>query len=216
MGGRQAVEAGEFGLTSALRLKTAVGGQIIFTQRGPVPCIGQLLDSTRGAPDAGDLAISARFGLARWARALPASETLIAARVSASSSIRCRTRRSMSSRMGRTPWGVEAGGVVEGVPGFVAFCRGRWGGHRRSYGDHDVAGADGFVGPRVGELLGDVDASLSHGGDGGRVDLVYGFGSARPGDGMVAGQSLKEAEGHLGPAGVVAVQDQDGRLAVAM
>ena len=67
-----------------------------------------------------------------------------------------------------------------------------------------------------GELVGDVDASFSHGGDCGGVDLVSGFGSAPPGDCMVAGQSLKESEGHLRPAGVVGAQEQDARLAVAM
>jgi hypothetical protein len=61
----------------------------------------------------------------------------------------------------------------------------------------DVGGADGFVGPGFGELVGDVDASFGHGGDGGGVDLVSGFGSAGPGDGMAACQRFKESEGDL-------------------
>jgi hypothetical protein len=85
-----------------------------------------------------------------------------------------------------------------------------------AHGDHDVGGADGFVGPGFGEFVGDVDASFGHGGDCGGVDLGSGFGSARPCDGKLAGQSVKESEGHLGPAGLVGAQEQYGRLAVAM
>jgi hypothetical protein len=61
-----------------------------------------------------------------------------------------------------------------GRPRMSSVCRGRWGRHRRSHGDHDVGGADGFVGPGFGELVGDVDASLSHSGDGGGVDSCPG------------------------------------------
>jgi hypothetical protein len=43
-----------------------------------------------------------------------------------------------------------------------------------------------------------------------------GFGFARPGDGTVAGQSLRESERHLRPAGVLGAQERYGRLAVAM
>ena len=164
------------------------------------PCIGQLLDSTRGAPEAGDPAISARFGLARWPRALPASETLISGG---------RERQFVDQVSGAAfdvvadgayGWGVEAGGVAEVVPGFVAF-----------------AGDDGQASPQpmvittsaartvssVQGLGNSLEMSMPHsamGGDCGGVDLVSGF---RPGDGMVAGQSLKESEGHLRPAGVV-------------
>ena len=50
--------------------------------------------------------------------------------------------------------------------------------------------------------------------DGGRVDLDAGFGSARPGDGLLAGEVGEEAERHLGAAGVVGAQEQHGGLAV--
>ena len=56
---------------------------------------------------------------------------------------------------------------------------------------------------RAGELVGDVDAAFGHCSDCGGVDFVSGFGSAGLGDGVLAGQSLKESEGHLRPAGVV-------------
>ena len=78
----------------------------------------------------------------------------------------------------------------------------------------DVGGADGFVGPELGNSLEmSMPRSAMAASYCGEVDLVSGF---RPGDGMVAGQSLKESEGHLRPAGVVGAQEQDGRLAVAM
>ena len=44
----------------------------------------------------------------------------------------------------------------------------------------DVGGLDDLVGPRLGELAGDVDADVGHRGDGGGVDLVAGFGPAGP------------------------------------
>ena len=79
--------------------------------------------------------------------------------------------------------------------------------------DH-VGGLDDLVGPGLGELAGDVDADLGHGGDRGRVDLVAGFRAARPGHGLVPGEVVEEAESHLGAAGVVGAQEQHGGLAV--
>ena len=87
-----------------------------------------------------------------------------------SSSINCRTRRSMSSRTGRTAVVSRPAGSV--VPGFVAFAGEDRVGIAAAHGDHDVGGPDGFVGPGFGELVGDVDASFGHGGDCGGVDLV--------------------------------------------
>ena len=59
-------------------------------------------------------------------------------------------------------------------------------------------------------------STFGHGGDGRRVDLVAGFGSAGPGDGLVAGDGLEKAEGHLGPAGVVGAEEQHSGLAVVV
>ena len=50
--------------------------------------------------------------------------------------------------------------------------------------------------------------------DGGRVDLVAGFGAAGPGDGLVTGELGEEPQRHLGAAGVVGAQEQHGRFAV--
>ena len=66
----------------------------------------------------------------------------------------------------------------------------------------------------LGNSLGDVDADLGHRLHGGRVDLVAGFGSARPGDGLLTGEVVEEPERHLGAAGVVGAQEQHGGLGV--
>jgi hypothetical protein len=71
--------------------------------------------------------------------------------------------------------GVETGGVVEVVPGFVAFAGEDGAGVAAAHGDHDFGGADSFVGPGFGELVGDVDASF------GQVDAWAGMGSGRGG-----------------------------------
>lgn len=68
----------------------------------------------------------------------------------------------------------------------------------------------------------EIDVAFGHGGDGGDggdggpVDLVAGFGSAGPGDGLITGEGSEEAEGHLGPAGVVGAEEQHGGLAVVV
>jgi hypothetical protein len=62
--------------------------------------------------------------------------------------------------------GVETGGIVEVVPGFVAFAGEDGAGIAAAHGDHDVGGADSFVSPGFGELVGKVDASFGHSGDG--------------------------------------------------
>ena len=79
--------------------------------------------------------------------------------------------------------------------------------------DH-VRGAYDFVGPRLGVFGADVDVAFGHRGDGGRVDLFAGFGATGPGDRVVAGVVLEEAERHLGAAGVVDAQEQHDGLAV--
>ena len=50
-------------------------------------------------------------------------------------------------------WGVEASGVVEVVPGFRSFAGDDVAGIAAAHGDHDVGGADGFVGPGFGNSL---------------------------------------------------------------
>src|ERR1044072_2587220 len=46
-----------------------------------------------------------------------------------------------------------------------------------AHGDDDVGGAHDLVGPRLGELVCDVDADLGHCKDRGRIDFLAGFGS---------------------------------------
>ena len=56
---------------------------------------------------------------------------------------------------------------------------------------------------------------LGHRRDRGRVDLVAGFGSARPGDRRVTGELGEEPHRHLRAAGVVGAQEQHGGFAIA-
>jgi hypothetical protein len=51
----------------------------------------------------------------------------------------------------------------------------------------------------LGELTGDVDVTLDHGGDSGGVDLDAGFGAAGPGDRAVAGPVPRPREGLAPP-----------------
>jgi hypothetical protein len=48
--------------------------------------------------------------------------------------------------------GVETRGVVEAVPGFVAFAGEDGARVAAAHGDHGVGGLDGVVGPGLGEL----------------------------------------------------------------
>jgi hypothetical protein len=56
---------------------------------------------------------------------------------------------------------VTTGGIVE-LPGFVPLAGEERAGVAAAHGDHDVCGADCLVGPRLGELLGDIDATFGH------------------------------------------------------
>jgi hypothetical protein len=67
---------------------------------------------------------------------------------------------------GANGWGAEVRGVVDVVPGFVAFAGKNGTGIAAAHGDHNVGGADGFVGPWFGELVGEsIPRSGSHGRD---------------------------------------------------
>ena len=88
------------------------------------------------------------------------------------------TRPRISSRIGRTDVDVLAGGVVE-LPVLVALAGVEGAGVAAAHGDDDIGGTDDLVGPGLGELVGDVDADLGHGGDGGGVDLRAGLGARR-------------------------------------
>src|SRR5262245_21533571 len=103
-----------------------------------------------------------------------------------------------------------AGGIVEG-PVLVAFAGEDRAGVAAAHGDDDVGGTDDLVGPRFGVFAGDVDTAFGHRVDCGRVDFGAGFGSARPGDGPVAGEVLEQAEGHLAAPGVVYAEKQHDR-----
>ena len=102
------------------------------------------------------------------------------------------------------------------VPVLVAFAGEDRAGIPAAHRDHDVGGPDGFVGPRLGELSGDVDAALGHGGDRCRVDLNAWLGATGPRDGLVPGERLEEAECHLGAARVVRAQEQHDGFAVVV
>ena len=130
-----------------------------------------------------------------------------------SSASRFRTRRSTSSRTGRTAATSMPCGVVE-RPVLVALAGEDRAGVAAAHGDHDVGGLDDLVGPGLGVLPGDVDAALGHGRDRGGVHLVAGFGPTGPGQRGVAGVVLEEAEGHLGPTRVVGAEEQHDRASV--
>ena len=126
-----------------------------------------------------------------------------------SSSIRARTRRSISSRIG--PDGVDAlaGGVVE-LPVLVALARVDRALVAAAHGDDDVGGLDGGVVEllRVGAGGAQVDAELGHGLDDGRVDVVGRGGAGGADDDPVTGVVGEQRGGHLGAAGVVDADEQ--------
>ena len=106
-----------------------------------------------------------------------------------------------------------AGGVVE-LPVLVALAREERAGVAAAHRDDDVGGLDDLVGPRLGELVGDVDADLGHRRDRRRVHLVAGLGAARPRDRPVAGEVVEPPERHLRAPGVVHAEEQHGRETV--
>ena len=118
----------------------------------------------------------------------------------------------MSSRIGAD--GVEGlpGGVVE-FPVLVAFAGEEGAGVAAAHGDDDVGGLDGFGGEDLRGVGGDVDADFGHGLDGDGVDLVGGFADPAERTSIrVAGEVAQVAGGHLGAAGVVDADEQDGGL----
>src|SRR4029077_14357702 len=72
-------------------------------------------------------------------------------------------------------------------PVLVALSGNERAGVPAAHGDDDVSSLDDFIGPGLRELAGDVDVYLSHGGDGGGVDLITGFGATRPCHPLVTG-----------------------------
>jgi hypothetical protein len=59
------------------------------------------------------------------------------------------------------------------------------------------AASRNFLGPRFGELSGDVDPGFGHCGERGGIDMRGWLGSAKPGDGPVSRQVGEPAERHL-------------------
>ena len=106
-----------------------------------------------------------------------------------------------------------AGGVGQ-FPVLVSLAGEDGAGVAAAHGDDDVGGLHDLVGPGFGELAGDVDADFGHRLDRRRVDLVSGFRSAGPGDGILSGHVREVTQRHLGAARVVGAQEQDGGLAV--
>jgi len=97
---------------------------------------------------------------------------------------------------------VFAGRIVE-IPVFVPFAGEYGAGVAAPHRDDDIGGANDLIRPALGVFARNVDAAFAHRLDGGRVDLVSGFGAAGPGDRAVAGVLLEKAECHLGPSGIV-------------
>ena len=110
--------------------------------------------------------------------------------------------------------GVETGGVVEVVPGFVAFAGEDGAGIAAAHGDHDIGGADRFVGPGFGELIGRSMPRSANSGDAAGLTSCPGSDPPDQATALSPGQRLKEPKGHLRPAGVMGAQEQDGGLAV--
>ena len=103
----------------------------------------------------------------------------------------------------------EPGRVVE-LPVLVALAGEDRAGVTAAHRDDDIGGADDLVGPWLRVLAGDVDADFGHRVDGRRVDLGSRFGTAGVHQDAVAGEVLQPAGGHLGAAGVVDAEEQDG------
>src|SRR5690349_7074670 len=76
-------------------------------------------------------------------------------------------------------------GRVGQLPVLVTLAGDDGAGITATHRDHHVGGVHDLVGPEFRELAGDVDADLGHRCDCGRVDLVAGFGAARPRHGIV-------------------------------
>jgi hypothetical protein len=106
---------------------------------------------------------------------------------------------------------VLACGVVE-VPVFVAFAGIVGAAVAAAHGDDHIGGFDGVCGEDFGLFGGDVDALFSQGLDGYGVDLVGGFGAGRADFDTAAREMVEVAGGHLGAAGVVDANEQNGRL----
>jgi hypothetical protein len=81
----------------------------------------------------------------------------------------------------------------------------------RTHRDHDIGSLEDLRGPRLRELIGDVDASLTHRYDNRAVEGVRGVGAARSGDRGVANVMGEEAESHLRAAGVVDTEEENDR-----
>ena len=122
--------------------------------------------------------------------------------------MRTRTRRSISSRIGRTSATSSPAGSSSSQF-LVAFAGEDRAGVAAAHGDHHVGGADDLVGPRLGELAGDVDARVRP-SPRPPIGLTRsaGFGATGPADRAVPSEMLEEAQRHLGAAGVVHAQEQ--------
>jgi len=79
-----------------------------------------------------------------------------------------------------------------------------------AHGDHDIGGQQEFLGPRFGELSGDVDPGFGHGGADAGNAAGGGLGSAGADDSPVPHQVGEPAKGHLGAARVVHAREQHG------
>src|SRR3954447_12061873 len=97
--------------------------------------------------------------LGEWAWALPESQILIRSGSEAEFVDELSDAAFDVVADGADAGGVETSGAVEVVPGFVALAGEDGAGIAAAHGDHDVGGADGFVGPGFGNSL---ETSMPH------------------------------------------------------
>src|SRR5204863_1577532 len=82
-----------------------------------------------------------------------------------------------------------------------------------AHGDDDVRRANGVIGQRFREPVGDVDADFAHRIDRNRVDLIAGLGAGGADGDAATAEPLHETGGHLASAGVVRADEADlGKL----
>ena len=118
-----------------------------------------------------------------------------------------RTRRSISSRIGRTsstgnPEGSRSSQSRYRFPGKIGA------GVTAAHRDHDVGRLHHLGRQRLRVLLGQIEADLVHHGDHGRVDLVGRRAARRPDVHTPLRVVIEQGGGHLRPAGVVDADEQ--------
>ena len=107
---------------------------------------------------------------------------------------------SMPGNCDRDPAAAPAGDTVRRA---CRSCSATSRDRRRPRRNDVLASATPAVGP---------DRPLGHRSDGGRVDLVAGFGAAGPGNALIAGKVVEVPQRHLGAASIVRAQEEHGGL----